>query len=205
MAKIVGQNVIPAITMISQLLNVGVDLNKLPQINVSGQAAIMATGLLAKAQPDNIFFDDNGNPFIIIEGIRYSLSGVEYFIDTNGEIWVDVYDRGEEQNHLKNDTGSKRYDLKLAAVGWGFSSIPFKISSITEVKRQIISTFAGDFAANEETDGSNDIVGVNMPVICFQLKHKPENAVKLSDIDLDSATSKMIAAGLSIQASQEIE
>ncbi|MDQ7009969.1 MAG: hypothetical protein Q9M94_06790 [Candidatus Gracilibacteria bacterium] len=125
MAVIVKFSVIPFVKIENELINIGVDLRKVPSINILGQAPIMMTGLLAKVQPNNIDLDDFGNPYIVIAGRRKSLAAVVFYIDENGKVWVDYMVRNNKE--LQNNTGLKKNDLKLAAKGWGLSSSPFKM------------------------------------------------------------------------------
>lgn len=197
MADIKKFGVIPFSQIEKELVNIGINLKKVPNINILGQAPIMMTGLLAIVQPKYIELDDFGNPYIVIGGRRKSLAGVVFYVDEHGQVWVDYMIRKNEE--LQNNTGLKKNDLKLAAKGWGLSSAPFKMDT-EDNKRNVLNQFIGKFAATEESDGTDDIIGIDMPLYCYQVKTKPKDAKKIENIDEKDSTSKMIAAKKSIEA-----
>jgi hypothetical protein len=182
--------------VVEELQAIGVDLENVPDINILGQAAIMTTGLLAKAEPKYIHLDDFGNPYVVIGGRRKSLAAVVFHIDEDGDVWIDSMVRNNKE--LQNDTGLKKNDLKLAAKGFGLSSSPFKMNE-DDNKRQVVKGFIGKYLATEKSDGSDDITDIDMPIYCYLVKTKPENATNIKDIDEKDSTSKMIAAKMSIE------
>jgi hypothetical protein len=197
MAKVIKDGVESSKQALKELNEIGINLSKVPQISIVGQAAIMMTSLLAGVKNEYIDHDAHGNPFVVIKGVRYSLAAAVFYTDTHGTTWIDSMVRNNME--LQNDTGLKKYDLVLASVGFGFPSAPFK-SSCKDNKIKVLKGFVGKFLATEQSDGSNDKVDIVMPIYCYLSETKPEGAIKILDVIEEESTSKMVAAVASIKA-----
>jgi hypothetical protein len=196
MAKVIEDGVEPSKQALKELNEIGINLSKVPQISIVGQAAIMMTSLLAGVKNECIDHDAHGNPFVVIKGVRYSLAAAVFYTDTHGTTWIDSMDRNKME--LENDTGLKKYDLVLAAIGFGLPSAPFKMSD-KDLKTKVLEGFIGEFLATENSDGSNDKKNIVMPIYCYLSETKPEGAIKILDVIEEESTSKMVAAVDSIK------